>query len=97
VEPSLWVGQAQVEISALRARRPNRTPHRPLRDIAALPPSQVQRVYSCSVDDQLPLPFVFQEPDPSPRPDRVKAVEVQRKPAQREAAVLHPEGEARSA
>lgn len=40
--------------------------------------------------EQLALPYVALPPDPQPKPDKPKAIAVQRKPPEREAAVSHP-------
>ena len=41
--------------------------------------------------EQLALPHVFEgPPDPRPKPEKRKAVAVERKPPEREAAVAHP-------
>jgi hypothetical protein len=40
--------------------------------------------------EHLPLPHVYEPPDPRPRPDRRRAVAVERKPPERQIAAEHP-------
>jgi len=42
-----------------------------------------------SSPDQISLPVVFEPPNPGPRPDKQKVIQVQKKPVIREA--VHPE------
>ena len=46
--------------------------------------------------EQLPLPFIAEPPNIAEQ-DKRKAIAVERKPPEREGAVVHPAGEVRSA
>ena len=52
----------------------------------------VNRPTNVKKPDQLALPYVFEgPPDPRPKPEKRKTINVSRKPVQREASVVHPQ------